>query len=149
MKSKKILLNVNRKEEFEFFNSPFTWIEKSVEHYVDMASENKDNLLKKIILTAPLLGSIIESNSENAELKVLDGETMIHMLKGEVLHLMEWNEKQKENVFYAVIDNYKYIAVFPTNKFLKERISYIIEKKFGGIALWGISEGLDNFFDEF
>ena len=114
-----------------------------------MASENKENLLKKIILTCPVYGAIIELNMKKPELNVLDGDTLTHMLKAEVVTLMEWDEKQKENIFYAVIDNYKYVAVFPTNKFLKERITYVNENKLGGIGLLEIAQGLDNFFDEF
>ena len=53
-------------------------------------------------------------------------------------HLIEINEGQKE-----------FIAIYPTRKFLKERLNLSKTLGLAGCAIWDVGNGNENFMDEF
>ena len=60
-----------------------------------------------------------------------------------------WNDNQCEHLIDIKEDKSEYVAVYPTNKFLKERLSVTKEYNLGRCAIWDIGNGNEGFMDEF
>jgi len=144
-----ILFNVFRIDNFRYFNSPFSWIEQSIEHYIELSNKNLESLLKKILLGVPFYGANTRLDAERSKLNILDGDIISEMLKADVFFNMVWNENEKENIFYSTYEGINFLGLYPTKNFIKERLSFVLENKLGGVGIWELSQGLDKFYDEF
>ena len=60
-----------------------------------------------------------------------------------------WNEDECEHLLEIKEGESQYVAVYPTRKFLKERLELTKSLGLGGCAIWDVGNGNDNFMDEF
>lgn len=132
-----------------FYNSPITWIKKSLEHYIDYNKPNKDKLLRKILLGLPFHGAMMELDDKSPKISALNGKAFGEILQGDLINEMTYDKKEKENLFTFNLENKNYISTFPSNMFFKERLNFCLENKLGGVGIWDVAQGFDIFLDEF
>ena len=136
-------------KENKIFNAPINWIKQSIEYYVDERNENKDKLLKQILLGLPFHGYAL-SKKEKEKGGVLDSEKFnAYVDKVKEKNSLLWNEDECEHLLEIKEGESQYVAVYPTRKFLKERLELTKSLGLGGCAIWDVGNGNDNFMDEF
>ena len=136
-------------KENKIFNAPLNWIKQSIEYYVDERNENKDKLLKQILLGLPFHGYAL-SKKEKEKGGVLDSEKFnAYVDKVKEKNSLLWNEDECEHLLEIKEGESQYVAVYPTRKFLKERLELTKSLGLGGCAIWDVGNGNDNFMDEF
>ena len=60
---------------------------------------------------------------------------------------LKWDEIACEHTIMGKEDNIDIVAIYPTRDFFKERLKYSLDKKLGGIAIWDIGNGIENFMN--
>lgn len=97
------------------YNAPLSWINKTLEYYVDMKKPNKDELLNKILLGLPFHGVLSEENNLD-KAQLLDADTMSSLILNIDNSEMDWDSTECESKFKIFDKNKNYIASYPTKK---------------------------------
>lgn len=132
----------------KIFNAPLTWIKESVEYYVDMTKDNKNELLQKILLGLPFHGFALPKK-EKEKGSVIDSEKFSNFVMSSTNEKLIWNEVECEHLIEINEGQKEFIAIYPTRKFLKERLNLSKTLGLAGCAIWDVGNGNENFMDEF
>jgi spore germination protein YaaH len=130
-------------------NAPISWIEKTLELYIDYSKPTKEALLSKILLGLPFHGVLIESSQDQPRMSIMDSSAFTNVVSSGQITELHWDEKESEHLVTLENEGSKSLALYPTKKFIKERIEFCKNKNLGGIAIWELSLGLESFLDEF
>ena len=136
--------NQEKNDNEDLFNAPLNWIKQTIDYYVP---NNNTKLLQKILLGLPFHGYIIEKNDRRKG-SILDSDKY-EMFVNTIDEGLKWDEIACEHTIMGKEDNIDIVAIYPTRDFFKERLKYSIDKKLGGIAIWDIGNGIENFMNEF
>ena len=104
-------------------NSPMTWIQKSIDHYIDPKRPNKDTLYKKLLLVIlklikgiPFHGFVIDRTGDKPKGFPIDGKKLIEFLSHNKDGVLKWDNDEKEHsIDYSQKDKL-FVASFPTIK---------------------------------
>jgi hypothetical protein len=96
-------------------NAPLTWINKTLEHYVDFSKGNKDEILKKVLLGLPFHGVMVDTNDKEPKGGLIDGKRFQSILsEGEAT--MKWDSLECEHVLQFENQGRSFTAAYPTKK---------------------------------
>ena len=137
----------NKDDKDDYYQAPFTWIKDSIEFYVDLKNENKEKLLKKILLGLPFHGYVFNKNRRE-ETGVLDSNKFNDILDKKGINI-KWDNIENEYKINLKNNEDDIVAVYPTREFLKKRLDYSIEQKLAGVAIWDVGNGNEGFLNEF
>ena len=137
-------LQYSNEENNNLFNAPLNWIKKTINYYVP---NNNTNILQKILLGLPFHGYLIEKNDKRKG-SILDSDKY-EMFVNTIDEGLKWDEIACEHTIIGKENNKDIVAIYPTRDFFKERLKYSLDKKLGGIAIWDIGNGIENFMNEF
>ena len=138
----------NKNDKDDYYQAPFTWIKDSIEFYVDLNdNENKEKLLKKILLGLPFHGYVFNKNKRE-DSGVLDSNKFNDILDKKGINI-KWDTIENEYKINLKNNEDEIVAVYPTREFLKKRLDYSIEQKLGGVAIWDVGNGNEGFLNEF
>jgi spore germination protein YaaH len=129
------------------FNAPLSWIKKTLEFYVDHSKPNKSDLLKKILLGLPFHGFQTDTSGKESKLSILDSSAYSNIVLSGRVENFRWDKEECEHLIE--MDGNKSLAMFPTKKFIKERLEFCKTNNLAGVAVWDIGLGLESFLDEF
>lgn len=131
-------------------NSPEPWVIKSLEYYVDSKKPSASKLYEKILLGYAFHGFVMDL-TETKKLKgnTLEGEKLIEIAAMEKSKgtTIQWDPEDKEYTALISNDQSSYMAVLPSVKSIKKRISLIDKYTLGGLAVWDIGQGYESWMD--
>src|SRR5690349_9953040 len=102
----------------KLFNAPMTWIEKTLNYYIDEEQSNSEDLYKKVLLGLPSYGIAISANGRELESQIIDYNKFSKLSKLDKFS-MDYNNKEKEHQFNFYIEGQNVKACFPTRKVIK------------------------------
>jgi len=129
------------------YNSPVSWIKNTVDIYVDSSKPNKDSLYKRILLGIPFHGFIVDKTGEKPKGHPIDGSQLLQYLEANKDGVLTWDDEEKEHLFDFSKKEKIFMAVYPTRKFIKERLDLATTLNLGGVGIWDISQGLECYLD--
>jgi hypothetical protein len=97
------------------FNAPLTWMNKTIENYVDLTKPNKDVIAGKILLGIPFHGVMTEMGSKEPKGSQLDASTFTSLLSDEGAK-MTWDSEECEHQVQISRNDKDYLASYPTKK---------------------------------
>jgi GH18 family chitinase len=100
------------------FNAPLTWMNKTIEHYVDLSKSNKDVLTSKILLGLPFHGVMTEMGTKEPKGSQLDASSFTSLISADEETKMTWDDSEGEHQIYLNRNNKEYVASYPTKKVL-------------------------------
>jgi GH18 family chitinase len=100
----------------EKFNAPLSWINKTIENYVDLSKPNKDELLGKILLGLPFHGVLIEKGVSEPKASHLDGQTFSSLIALDEGTQLVWNSNESEHQVHVNKGDKNYVASYPTKR---------------------------------
>ena len=146
-------ISYNKSENFsasDIFNAPLPWISKTLDYYVDPNKPNKFDLYKKILLGIPFHGLMLEKTlDKKPKGSVMDSSSFSSIVNSNGIKKFEWHENEAEHIFEIDIYGKQMLGIYPTKKFIKERLNLSKDKKLAGNAIWEVAHGLESFMDEF
>lgn len=128
-------------------NAPLSWIKKTLEFYVDYTKPNKNELLEKILLGLPFHGFLAQKGKEG-KMSILDGSSYSSLVSNGQVSSLNWDKVECEHLI-EIEGEQPATAIYPTKKFIKERLDFCKTNKMGGVAIWDMAQGLESFLDEF
>jgi len=142
-------LSEKKQADFKLNLAPISWINKSIDHYIDAKRPNKDALYKKILLGIPFHGFVVEKSTDKPKGFPIDGAKFVKILDVNKDGRIKWEEEEKEHIIDFSEHDKLYTAAYPTKRFIKERIALADKANLGGVGVWDIAQGLECYFDQF
>lgn len=128
--------------------SPENWVIKTVDHYVDKTKGNKA-LYNKMILGFSFHGFISDKFSKKLKGGIVESDKLKNLiLSGKVKgnYDLFWNEESNE--FHSEIEEEgSYNIVVPSSRSLQKRIELIENLNLGGVGIWEIGQGFENWIN--
>jgi len=133
----------------KYYMAPISWVENTINHYIDMKKPNKDTLLSKVLLGIPFHGLMLEKTEKEPKGQVLDSKIYENLLQGLDESQFKWDFVEAEHKIEILNNGKELTILYPTRKFLNERIKLTHKLGLAGVAIWELSQGFEMFMNEF
>ena len=130
-----------QKENPNFYTAPISWIEETINFYVD---KNDKNVLKKILIGIPFHGYGFKKNS-NIPSNVVTGTQFSQILSEINNNNINYYSYEEEGEY--IYDNGYNIINYPNKKFIEKRLELSKKLNIGGIGIWDVGNGKENLLE--